>query len=630
MKSIKLLFFLLITIPLQAQQNNNLHQLIKQHPDSSILLLKLGKSYLFNQPDSAYFYITKSIASSKKFSDQFNLANSLKTLGIHYDIKSQYDSTVYYYLEAASIYQGINNREGYADVLSNLGFTYIKLARYTEALKNMHGAMDIYDSLNASSKMASTLTNVGMLFNIKKDYDKALLNYKKAIESAPENKGNVIRCLVNIGTIYNTQQKYDSALNIYAEAQLVMEERKDLRGLSIIHNNVGNVYSNLENFEEAITQFKLSLDYKEKINNTRGKAITTLNLADAYMKLNQYTQAQEWVGKSLLYSKEVNSKEQILEALLLSAKIDGHLGDHKGSTIFYEKYITLKDSLDEAEQIKEIEEIQEKYKTVERKKEIAELEIQNKQTQLDAQENANQRNILILVAVIILIGAVLLILLLRSKSKTNRVISESLSEKETLLREIHHRVKNNLQVISSLLNLQMGSLDNEEALEAVKQGQNRVKSMALIHQKLYQNTDLKGIDIEEYIEQLVAELFQSFGIDNEKITYSVNANELKLDIDTVIPLGLILNELITNSLKYAFNGESNGELSISLVDNNDQLELVVKDNGKGIDEEAMEKSNSFGWKMIRSLGRKLKADIDVVNENGTSVQLNISRYKLAV
>jgi two-component sensor histidine kinase len=162
----------------------------------------------------------------------------------------------------------------------------------------------------------------------------------------------------------------------------------------------------------------------------------------------------------------------------------------------------------------------------------------------------------------------------------------------------------------------------------VKEGQNRVKSMALIHQRLYSADDIRGVDVQDYLENLTSELFTAFGVDNEKIIYQLESQGIKLDIDTIIPLGLILNELITNTLKYAFQKSEEGLLQIKIQEIDNKLQVIVQDDGIGMDEAAIESSNSFGWKMINSLGRKLKAEIKVINEGGTTVLLTLNRYKL--
>ena len=159
----------------------------------------------------------------------------------------------------------------------------------------------------------------------------------------------------------------------------------------------------------------------------------------------------------------------------------------------------------------------------------------------------------------------------RSKRKSekelaqkNEIISEALAEKELLLKEIHHRVKNNLQVISSLLYLQSDYIKDEKALSAIQEGRNRVQSMAIIHQNLYQEDNLTGIQVKDYFEKLTQSLFNSYKVQADQIELQLDIEAINLDVDTVIPLGLVVNELITNSLKYAFPENQAGYLKIAL------------------------------------------------------------------
>ncbi|MBZ2165774.1 sensor histidine kinase [Methanobacterium spitsbergense] len=140
----------------------------------------------------------------------------------------------------------------------------------------------------------------------------------------------------------------------------------------------------------------------------------------------------------------------------------------------------------------------------------------------------------------------------------------SIKEKDILLQEIHHRVKNNMQIISSLLNLQIKYIKDDEAIDVLKESQNRVKSMAMIHEKLYQSNDFTRISLTEYIESLVNGLFYSYSIDQEEISSIINVDNLRLNIETAVPCGLIINELVSNSLKHGFPNGENGEVYISL------------------------------------------------------------------
>ncbi len=200
----------------------------------------------------------------------------------------------------------------------------------------------------------------------------------------------------------------------------------------------------------------------------------------------------------------------------------------------------------------------------------------------------------------------------------------SLQEKELLLREIHHRVKNNLQVISSLLSLQSRSSKDEQAIEMAKESQNRIKVMALIHEKLYRSKDFANVEFNDYIKNLVNDLFASYRVSASKITLKMDIENISLGIDTAIPTGLIINELVTNCLKYAFIKDKDGEIRISLRSLDDgQNELIVSDNGIGIPENLdIKKADSLGLRMITNLTeRSLHGKVTINKDNGTSFQI---------
>ena len=206
------------------------------------------------------------------------------------------------------------------------------------------------------------------------------------------------------------------------------------------------------------------------------------------------------------------------------------------------------------------------------------------------------------------------------------MISRNLEEKEILLKEIHHRVKNNLQVISSLLSLQGRQTDNPEIEAAIRESKDRVKSMSLIHQSLYQKDNLTGIEIKDYFEKLFRSLFDSYNIRREDIKLDMEIDDLMLDVDTVIPIGLVVNELVSNALKHAFPS-GQGLVNVSLKEVNDSLVLKVFDNGKGISNaHEISNSDSFGYKLIRSFKRKMKGELDIRSDKGTQVSMVINRY----
>ena len=198
--------------------------------------------------------------------------------------------------------------------------------------------------------------------------------------------------------------------------------------------------------------------------------------------------------------------------------------------------------------------------------------------------------------------------------ESKQQIQVSLEEKEILLKEIHHRVKNNLQIISSLLNLQSGYVKDQQALASFKESQSRIKSMALIHEKLYQSSeDSLQINFAEYVQQLVVNLFRVYGVDPATVALKVQVEDILLGVDTAIPCGLILNELVSNCLKHAFPPGRSGEVNVSLMrvpDQNNKLTLTVQDNGVGFPKHIdFSNSKSLGLQLVNTLAAQLKGDV---------------------
>ncbi len=202
----------------------------------------------------------------------------------------------------------------------------------------------------------------------------------------------------------------------------------------------------------------------------------------------------------------------------------------------------------------------------------------------------------------------------------NTLLKTSLNEKDSLLKEIHHRVKNNLQIISSLLKLQTNQNSDPQTVALFKESQDRITSMALIHEQLYQSKDLSNIDFGIYIKNLVNSLLRSYREKSKRIRAEIESNTVFLGIDVAIPCGLIINELVSNSLKYAFPGSEEGVISITTQSvNKNKIKMVIGDNGVGMPENLnFRKTKTFGLQLITGLvEHQLKGEIEVNRNIGT-------------
>ena len=217
---------------------------------------------------------------------------------------------------------------------------------------------------------------------------------------------------------------------------------------------------------------------------------------------------------------------------------------------------------------------------------------------------------------------------LTERQKADEQIKKSLQEKEVLIREVHHRVKNNMQIISSLLNLQTRYVDDKETVNLLKESQNRVKSMAMIHEKLYQSHDLNHINIYDYINSLVKDLFYSYAIPKNQIIPVIEVEEINLNIETAVPCGLIISEIISNSLKYAFPGGREGEVHISLKHKGEKFYLIIGDNGIGLPESIdFNNTDSLGLKLVNSLTEQIDGELELDRSQGTKFNITFQELK---
>ncbi|HYF30986.1 MAG TPA: sensor histidine kinase [Chitinophagaceae bacterium] len=402
-------------------------------------------------------------------------------------------------------------------------------------------------------------------------------------------------------------------------------------------------------------------------------------IARYYEDNRQYDEALKCIQENLGRFNDVHYPEYQYVNTAAAYRLLKKLGRHEEAVKEADRLLKLKDSIAAGLQQEKIMELEAKYQSEKQEREIAILNSQNalneanlrneknyslllasenlqkdariqKEMELKAALNRendliasqarlkdaelrrekNTNTLLIGGAVLLMLSVMTILYLYRKQRSKNILIQKQADDLEVLMKEIHHRVKNNMQIVSSLLDLQSNSIKDSQAAEAVKEGKNRVQSMAIIHQQLYQDGNIRGIKMDDYINMLTQNIFSSYNINPDKISLTTDIEKLNLDVDTVIPLGLIINELVSNSLKYAFNNTVKGTVSISLKEKDDCLELLVKDNGKGFPNGLnVHKTRSFGLQLVTAFSQKLKAHLDFYNDNGAAVLMRIKKFRLA-
>jgi two-component sensor histidine kinase len=513
------------------------------------------------------------------------------------------------------------------DLMINQGAAYINAGQPGKALEGYITAEELARNTGLEEKRAILLHNIGSIYRRLKRYDEAIRIYYQslAIRQTLHDSLGMANNFYNLGSVYASSDYYELALDNLKKAEDLYRALESESDIQLIQLSTGHALYKLGREEEAFhylspltRQSKLPFDLQHHAN-------LYLTLADYHQKRGDLTKALEYLNTIGPDLENSDLPEFKIEYYRYRALVSNGLGNDSDAFSLLQKHNELSSQLATEESQALRSEMETKYLTKEK-----ELQIRVQEAEILSSNREKW-----LYAGGLSLFAFLSFLLFRSNnarkkinqelSHKNKIIQTSLQEKNILLKEIHHRVKNNLQVISALLSLQSKYLKDEGAVAALLKGQNRVDSMALIHKDLYQHDNLKGVNTRIYLDRLINNLLESYEVDEGKISIESEIAALWLDVDTMIPLGLLINELISNAIKHAFDGKG-GKITVELKEKEDMLYLLVQDNGKGITDLDGMSNDSFGYSLIKSFAQRLNATINVENQHGCSVTLQIKDY----
>jgi two-component system, sensor histidine kinase PdtaS len=586
------------------------------HYDIAYNTLGVAKSQYYR---GNYTRAAASFTEVIKRSEQYGLpqikAEAFEYLGLVHGAFQNLQLNAGDYIKSLALKQQLHDDKGIVRVAANLSDIYFKLAKFDSALFFSNLAFTAAEKLNLSTEMyMAKIKKASSLIRLKKikEAEGEIAFFEKTIKQR-QDANLQVRYQTLLGSYFlaiNDEKKstfhYDSAL-------AVIKRNAFPELLIIVYNDMAAAYYADGNMMKAYDSYKkynrqLALFYT-------GDNITKLAVLEGLVSLE--------ASKDEIIN--LNNQNKLKAVLLLH-------GQDVRKRLAWENF--LKDSILKKEKMLSDALVRENNYRQEKLDDEKKLSSSvTREFSLQHEKLTNERKLRITLlsglALFIALGAVIFMMYRRQRKKS-AIIQKQSDDLQTLIKEIHHRVKNNLQIISSLLDLQALSIKDKQAAGAVREGKIRVQSMALIHQNLYNEGNIKGIVMEDYIKNLVENLFDSYNIQKEKIKLVTDIEYLNLDVDTVIPLGLIINELISNSLKYAFKESGNGEIYVALKESNNQLHLQVKDNGCGFPHNFTRvQNNSFGYNLINAFAHKLKARLDIYNDSGACVSMNISRYRLA-
>ena len=549
----------------------------------------IGRYYCnTSKSDSSSFILEKALLDFKAAKRDDLLAKTHGLIRYVYSVLGQHERSLQHCYSALEIYKRINDEEGIGITYNDFAGTLIIAGNHSDALPYTIKGREIllkYDNpfeLNAvTDKMITCQMELG-------DYDACLVSLKEVVANAVENldvvgKETVTVYYVALYRLYLVREELDLALEAINSARYYVSHQKE------------HLYHNTFNLYEADILFK-----QQKFEEAKRK----------------YLAVQDEENKHERDNIEVQYMNNLAHTFAVSENYDS-------AYLFQMKYIKAYEENNSHESILKMEELKTQYQTEQKEATIAAQEAQLTQQKMIQWLALGFAGVLGLLFFQSYRNAQSRKKNNKALEKTNTLLEVKNQENEVLLKEIHHRVKNNLQTISSLLSLQSESIEDKTALDAVKSSKNRVASIALIHEKLYQGKNLAAVEMRDYFESIANAILESFGIKADNVELEIKMPQLELDVETAIPIGLITNELITNSLKYAFKEKDNGKISIHLEKGADNLiQLIISDNGTFDNSSAAKKDGTgFGTLLVELLTTQLGGQLEKSTTDGTTTKI---------
>lgn len=590
--------------------------------------------------DSAVINYKEALPIFEAENDINSLASVYENIGLAHYRQSENILALQYFDKTDSLLKTVieENDPRWIGLLSNKYLALFRLNRHDEALESLLKGLRIAEGNQDQDKIMKIYSRLAQVYEFtgkKEKQYKALITNKSYLKNS-QKKFDIANLNYDLGMYHQQNDNFDSAM-YYAQKSYDMYASNGLtEDMGTALSLMGNVEFKKENYSKALEHFEKALE-SLKSDQTQSYAGFLFNIGYTYLKVGDLSKALNFIEKSLDIRKKINNISGIKDSYQGLAEVYESKNDFKKAYEYFGLFYAYSDSLFNETKNKQLAQLEKQYETEKKDQEIAVLASENEIQALRAQKQQTQ--------IYLSIGGLVLLIGLSSiffrqstiRKKNNQIleaknkeIAKQNAERELLLKEIHHRVKNNLQIISSLLSMQTRSLQDTKAKDAMKESQSRVKTMALIHEKLYQYDNLAKINMKEYMQQLSDFLTQTYRSEKQ-IRVNIDAEDINLDMDMAIPLGLITNELLSNSLKYAFQDKDGGEILITFTETEPgKYKLAVKDSGVGIDENLdIENSKSLGLKLVRTLTRQINGHLRISSNPGACFEIDFREESLA-
>ncbi len=586
---------------------------VEKNNDVKLELLSQLVNVSFNYSlDKALTYAEKGVSLADRTNSKIWQPYFYETRGRVHSNLMQFDSASIYLNKAMAAYKANNDKKGQANTYFRIGWIYKRKGDIEKGMNEDMQGLRLMESIGdgagiskAYNRLSEDLARQGRL-------KEALQYAMQSIDLSIKNDARyeLLFAYFMAANTYIAMNENVQSLTYYNKAvDLIPGAGLNNMELASLLNSRGNALKHLNRYVEALKDYEAALALAKKMNLPFGISSGIANLGEVNLLMGNYEKALGYQLETVRMQERDSDYSNLKENYMHVSSIYEQLGDYKNSLYYQKKALTLRDSLAPAESDAAMSELLTKYET------------EKKEATITSQMNelSQQRRVQWLGAGLVVLLAVFLFFGYRSyrnRTKTNKLLAAKNAENELLLKEIHHRVKNNLEVVSGLLALQSAQIDDPNTKEAIQESQNRVQSIGIVHQKLYQGTNLGSIEMKDYFLNLSECILDSFGA-AKRVTIECSMEKINIDIDTAVPLGLIVNELLTNTLKYAFPHGQDGKVLIKLQKNKDGLHLEVSDNGVG--KSGLTQGTGFGGQLISLLTRQLGGSMREETTNGTSI-----------
>lgn len=564
----------------------------------------------------------------------------------YYSVTSNNPDSVYFHdLKTLEYLRMTDDQSSIAKAEDRVGKDLVNMGRYPEAEQYLFNVVRIYESLNEPLHLGSAYASLNFLFRETQDYSQALVYGEKSMELFEANykdEDELIEPLLGLIKTYPEVGKPELALE---KAQQVVDiiSRKYGEGENIHMANVrvwrGEVYVALKQYDNALEDFNYSYQVMKNLLPDESDADGWKGYIGNVLRLQgKYAAAIPYIKDCLHHhqSKNIEAWKLIEDNQFWLAECFEKTNQPDSAFRYLQQgQQTQKDRLtEELAAVKK--ELRIKYDTDEK-----EETIQTQQARIQQQSQVQYLSYGVVASLLglLVVGFIAyrnnrkknrqLLTLNQDLTQSNHQLDQRNAQNELLLKEIHHRVKNNLEIISSLLELQARQTDDQVAQFAMKESQSRVRSMGILHQKLFQGQNQVAIEMKDYFTNLSNHLLDTYDA-GEKVKVDCKMDPLELDIDTAIPIGLIVNEVLTNALKYAFRDRNGGKIRLSLQAEGDRnLNLSIEDDGVGKQHEGQPEGTGFGTQLINLLTHQLEGSMSEQIREGTKISFHLKKVRTA-